>query len=64
MSHEHYQTVKQIAKRYGNHAATIWRWVKNGQFPQPVKLSPGCTRWRLSDVQAWEASKAVEVRND
>lgn len=57
MSHENYQSVKQIADRYGNHSATIWRWVKIGEFPQPVKLSPGCTRWRLSDVLTWEASK-------
>lgn len=57
MSHQDYQSVKQLANRYGNDVATIWRWVKKGQFPQPVKLSPGCTRWRLSDIQEWELSK-------
>jgi hypothetical protein len=27
-------------------------------FPQPVKISPGCTRWRLSDLEAYEAARA------
>ncbi|MEO7864000.1 MAG: AlpA family phage regulatory protein [Nitrospirales bacterium] len=35
--------------------ATIWRWIKTRGFPQPIKFSPGCTRWKLADVEAWEA---------
>lgn len=46
-----------LASRYEVSRATPWRWAKQGKFPQPVKLSPGCTRWRLSDVEAWEASR-------
>lgn len=34
-------------------SATLWRWVSKGDFPQPVKLSPRITAWRLSDVQKW-----------
>lgn len=46
---------KQVAARYSVSRATIWRWVANGKFPEPIKLSEGCTRWRLSDVEAFEA---------
>jgi predicted DNA-binding transcriptional regulator AlpA len=31
--------------------ATVWRWVRNGQFPQPFKLSAGVTAWHLSDIE-------------
>lgn len=31
-------------------AATWWNGVKSGRFPRPVRLSPGCTCWRLSDI--------------
>jgi prophage regulatory protein len=35
-----------------------WQGVKEGRFPQPVKLSPRVTVWRASDVQAYiEAAK-------
>lgn len=47
----------QLAARYGVGRATIWRWAQNGRIPQPVKLSPGCTRWRLADLEEWEAAQ-------
>lgn len=49
----------QVASRYGVHRATPWRWVKSDPtFPKPVSLTPGCTRWRLSEIEAWESLKA------
>lgn len=41
----------QLAELYGVSRATIWRWVKAGILPKPVKLSPGTTRWKLSEVE-------------
>jgi prophage regulatory protein len=49
-----YSTDKQLAKRFHVHRTAIWRWVKKNGFPAPVRLSKGCTRWRDSDVEAWE----------
>jgi len=31
--------------------ATIWRWVRDGKFPQPFKLSAGVTAWRVADIE-------------
>jgi len=31
--------------------STWMEGVKSGRFPQPVLLSPGVRRWRLSDIQ-------------
>ncbi|MBP7407038.1 MAG: AlpA family phage regulatory protein [Candidatus Microthrix sp.] len=33
--------------------SSIWRWVRKKKFPAPVKLSPGVTAWRWSEVKAW-----------
>lgn len=33
--------------------ATLWRKVKTGEFPAPVKLSERITAWRVQDVRAW-----------
>lgn len=54
-----YLSDKQVAARFGVARATPWRWVERGTFPAPIKLTPGCTRWRLSDVEAWEMAKGV-----
>jgi predicted DNA-binding transcriptional regulator AlpA len=34
-------------------AATLWRLVKAGEFPAPVKLSKRVTAWRISDIKKW-----------
>lgn len=48
-----------VSARYGVHRVTPWRWVKTDPtFPRPVCLSPGCTRWKLSDLVNWETEKA------
>lgn len=52
-----YLSDAQVANRYDVSRNTIWRWVRNKTFPAPVKLSPGCTRFKLLDVEAWEAAK-------
>jgi len=40
-------------------ASTIWRKVKEGEFPPPVKLSERITAWRVEDVRTWLQSKGV-----
>lgn len=55
---ETYLSDLQVAARYGVHRSTPWRWAKVVPgFPSPVTLSPGCTRWPLSSLLLWEASK-------
>lgn len=50
-----YVSDKHLAARYGVTRPTIWRWVReNKGFPRPVSLSPGCTRWRVAEIEAWE----------
>lgn len=53
-----YLTDRQFAARYGNHRTWTWRALKTDpKFPKPVKLSGGTTRWKLSEILAWEESK-------
>jgi prophage regulatory protein len=57
MSQVTFLSIEQIAERYGVNKATIWRWGKDPAFPKSIALSPGCTRWRLADLEAWENAK-------
>ena len=34
-------------------AATAWRRVRAGTFPQPVRVSPQVTAWRVGEVRQW-----------
>lgn len=44
------------------HRNTLWRWVREGRFPQPVRLGQNITAWRLADVEAWERSIEEQQR--
>lgn len=39
---------------------TLWRWVKDGHFIAPVKLSRQVTAWKVGDVRAWLKAQAAQ----
>jgi prophage regulatory protein len=41
----------QLAERYAVSRSTVWRWVHRGILPKPQQLSPGCTRWKLDEIE-------------
>ena len=40
-------------------ASTLWRWVRLGRFPAPLKIGPNISAWRVSDVRAWLQAQAA-----
>lgn len=38
-------------------SSTLWRKVRAGEFPAPVKLSSRVTAWRVEDVRGWMNSR-------
>lgn len=40
-------------------SSTWWAGVKAGRFPQPVKLGPRITAWRVEDIRALLAQDRV-----
>lgn len=47
-------TDTEVGNRYGVSRYTIWRWVREGRFPKPVKICSGSTRWHKSDIEAFD----------
>lgn len=33
--------------------STLWRKVRRGEFPQPIKVSSQVTAWRVGQVRQW-----------
>lgn len=55
-----YLNDQQTAARYGVTRTTIWRWRKTDPtFPRPISLSPGCVRFKLADLEKWEATRTA-----
>lgn len=42
-------------------APTLWRRVKTGDFPQPIRLEGRITCWRWGDVREWLDAQAARV---
>lgn len=57
-------TVEQVAARYNCSVDSIWRWKRNGEFPAPVRIGRGCTRWRLEDLLEHESTLKVCMMTD
>ena len=54
-------TDAQVAELLGISRPTVWRYVHQlKDFPRPIKLSAGCTRFRRSEVEAFVDQRASE----
>lgn len=65
MQQENFIRMKDLSNRadsrglIGVSAQTIWKWVKNNQFPQPIKLGTNITVWRLTEINSWMEEKGL-----
>ena len=44
-----------VTARLQCHRSTLWRWVKEGRFPEPRDMGGGVKWWHVDDLEAWEA---------
>jgi prophage regulatory protein len=55
-------TVNQVAATFGVAPSSIWRWVKQGVLPEPVKVG-GRTRWVEAEIRpVIERGKAARAK--
>lgn len=55
--HEVFYRLKTLTGITGLSRSSIYRQIKLGAFPRPVKLTPYASGWRKSDIDAWMASR-------
>jgi prophage regulatory protein len=51
-----------VEKQTSLDITTIYRRMKAGTFPQPVRVGKRRVAWRESDISAWQASLEVGTR--
>jgi len=54
---EKFVRVNEISQCLTVSQATIWRWVAQGTFPQPIKLSTRVTVWRKTELDDFFTKK-------
>lgn len=50
----------EVKRRVGLSRSEIYRKVKEGSFPRPVKLSSQASAWAEHEVQAWCQARLAE----
>ncbi len=53
---------KDLPLVIGISTATAWRLRRAGQFPLPIKVSPGRLTWRRTDLTSWLAEREKASR--
>ena len=49
-------TYAQVAEQRSCSPVTLWRWIKEGKFPAPIKIGPNTVRFRGSEIEAHDAA--------
>ena len=52
-----YRRQSEVAQQTSLSRVTLWRMALRGDFPTPVRLSPGRVGYLASDVDAWIAAR-------
>jgi predicted DNA-binding transcriptional regulator AlpA len=48
---------KDVLKRVRFSKSQLWRLVRSGQFPKPIRLSERTTAWDSQAIDTWLAAK-------
>jgi prophage regulatory protein len=54
-------TVRDVQRETTLSRTTLWRLIRAGSFPTPVRLSPGRVGWRAEDVEAFIRSREAQT---
>jgi prophage regulatory protein len=49
----------QVVQLICRSRSQLWRDVRAGKFPSPLRLGPNSIGWRKADVDAWLSSRPV-----
>ncbi len=45
--------ISELCELVGVCRSTVYRWISEGSFPQPVRIGERAVRWRIDDIDAW-----------
>ena len=45
--------ISTVCELIGVCRSTVYRWISEGSFPEPVRISDRAVRWKIDDIEAW-----------
>ena len=54
---DYFLRLPQVLDYVGVSKPTIYRWIKEKTFPEPIKLSTRVAVWKTADVKEWMRKK-------
>lgn len=45
--------ISDVCEFVGVCRATVYRWISEGAFPEPVRISGTAVRWKVDEIEAW-----------
>ena len=55
--------LEQVKARTCLSRSTIYAYMREGRFPEPIALSDRCVAWIESEIDAWIAERIASRRN-
>ena len=55
MTDQRLLTRHEVERRVGMGRSAIYRAMREGRFPEPLRVGPKSVRWPLSEIEAWIA---------
>jgi prophage regulatory protein len=52
-----------VAQALDIHPSTLWRWIKCGRFPRPIKYGLRTSGWKQSQVEEWISGHENEQKD-
>lgn len=52
--------IRAVVERVGLRRAALYKRIKAGHFPRPVRISAGAVAWPESEVAAWIAERIAQ----
>ena len=47
----------EVERRVGLRRSALYRLMRAGQFPEPLRIGPRAVRWPSSEIEEWLASR-------
>jgi prophage regulatory protein len=48
--------LRQLCELLSISRSTVYKWVSEGTFPSPVRISERAVRWRTEDIVSWRSA--------